>query len=91
MALALDRYCVTLIDPAVGDALGTTLEWNRPGEFTVVTDIIGGGPFRSKRGSGPRAIRGTVPGGDGCRIVVGTGLHVDSRRLGELGECAGQG
>ncbi len=30
---------------AVGDALGTTLEFQRPGTFTPVEDIVGGGPF----------------------------------------------
>ena len=30
---------------AVGDALGTTLEFKAPGTFKPVTDLIGGGPF----------------------------------------------
>lgn len=30
---------------AVGDALGTTLEFTRPGTFTTITEIVGGGPF----------------------------------------------
>ena len=30
---------------AVGDALGTTIEFSRPGHFEPVTDMIGGGPF----------------------------------------------
>ncbi len=30
---------------AVGDALGTTVEFERPGSFEPVTDITGGGPF----------------------------------------------
>jgi len=30
---------------AVGDALGTTLEFSSPGTFEPITDMIGGGPF----------------------------------------------
>ena len=30
---------------AAGDALGTTLEFARPGTFSPLTDIVGGGPF----------------------------------------------
>ena len=30
---------------AAGDALGTTVEFKRPGTFEAVTDIVGGGPF----------------------------------------------
>ena len=45
-----DRYRGALIGLAVGDALGTTLEWARPGEFSPVTDITGDGPFRLKPG-----------------------------------------
>lgn len=35
---------------AVGDALGTTLEFQKPGSFTPITDIIGGGPFNLRPG-----------------------------------------
>lgn len=35
---------------AVGDALGTTVEFMRPGRFAPVTDIVGGGPFSLKPG-----------------------------------------
>ncbi|MBX3142090.1 MAG: ADP-ribosylglycohydrolase family protein [Trueperaceae bacterium] len=34
-----------LIGLAVGDALGTTVEFTSPGSFEPVTDIVGGGPF----------------------------------------------
>lgn len=34
-----------LIGLAVGDALGATLEFKRPGSFDPITDIVGGGPF----------------------------------------------
>ena len=34
-----------LVGLAVGDALGTTLEFKRPGSFEPITDMVGGGPF----------------------------------------------
>ncbi|MBX3397295.1 MAG: ADP-ribosylglycohydrolase family protein [Gemmataceae bacterium] len=34
-----------LLGLAAGDALGTTLEFRRPGTFTPIDDMIGGGPF----------------------------------------------
>ena len=45
-----DRYRGALLDLAVGDALGATLEFSRPGTFTPLTDMIGGGPFRLRAG-----------------------------------------
>jgi ADP-ribosylglycohydrolase len=33
-----DRYRGSLLGLAVGDALGTTLEFERPGSFTPITD-----------------------------------------------------
>jgi ADP-ribosyl-[dinitrogen reductase] hydrolase len=35
---------------AVGDALGTTLEFKTPGSFEPIDDMIGGGPFRLEPG-----------------------------------------
>ncbi len=35
---------------AVGDAVGTTLEFKPPGTFTPIADMVGGGPFRLKPG-----------------------------------------
>ena len=35
-----------LLGLAVGDALGTTVEFAKPGTFDPVTDSVGGGPFR---------------------------------------------
>ncbi|RMG56347.1 MAG: ADP-ribosylglycohydrolase family protein, partial [Bacteroidetes bacterium] len=40
-----DRARGALLGLATGDALGTTLEFTRPGSFTPLTDITGGGPF----------------------------------------------
>jgi len=41
----LDRYRGCLLGLAAGDALGTTLEFEQPGSFEPLTDMIGGGPF----------------------------------------------
>ena len=35
---------------AVGDAVGTTLEFRTPGSFEPITDMIGKGPFNLKKG-----------------------------------------
>lgn len=45
MSSTLDRFRGALLGLAVGDALGTTLEFRRPGSFQPITDMIGGGPF----------------------------------------------
>jgi len=41
----LDRSKGALLGLAVGDALGTTLEFRERGTFTPITDMVGGGPF----------------------------------------------
>ncbi len=41
----LDRAAGALVGLAVGDALGTTVEFQRPGRFEPLTEIVGGGPF----------------------------------------------
>jgi ADP-ribosyl-[dinitrogen reductase] hydrolase len=46
----LSRYRGCLLGLAVGDALGTALEFSPPGTFTPLADLIGGGPFHLKRG-----------------------------------------
>ena len=46
----IDRYLGSLQGLAVGDALGTTLEFAEPGTFTPVTDMIRGGPFSLRPG-----------------------------------------
>jgi ADP-ribosylglycohydrolase len=46
----IDRYRGCLLGLAVGDALGTTLEFSSPGSFQPLTDMIGGGPFRLNPG-----------------------------------------
>ena len=40
-----DRYRGSLLGLATGDAIGTTLEFTRPGSFDPIDDMIGGGPF----------------------------------------------
>ena len=45
-----DRYRGCLLGLAVGDALGTTLEFKPPGTFTPLTDMVGGGPFNLQPG-----------------------------------------
>lgn len=44
------RYQGALIGLAVGDAVGTTLEFKARGSFTPITDMQGGGPFRLQAG-----------------------------------------
>ena len=44
------RYKGCLVGLAVGDAVGTTVEFQSPGSFPIVTDMIGGGPFRLEPG-----------------------------------------
>ena len=39
-----DRFRGALVGLAVGDALGTTLEFRRPGTFEPISDMTGGGP-----------------------------------------------
>ena len=46
----LDRYVGSLVGLAVGDAVGTAIEFMRPGTFQPVTDMIGGGVLRLKAG-----------------------------------------
>jgi ADP-ribosylglycohydrolase len=46
----LDRYKGALLGLAAGDALGTTVEFNRRGTFPPMETILGGGPFRLAAG-----------------------------------------
>jgi ADP-ribosylglycohydrolase len=48
--LTLSRYRGCLLGLAAGDALGTTVEFESPGTFAPLTDIVGGGPFHLKPG-----------------------------------------
>ena len=42
---ARPRFRGCLLGLAVGDALGTTLEFRVPGSFELIDDMVGGGPF----------------------------------------------
>ena len=46
----LDRFRGCLLGLEVGDALGTTLEFKKPGSFQPIDDMVGGGPFGLKAG-----------------------------------------
>lgn len=46
----LNRYLGSLVGLAIGDALGTTLEFKSPGLFEPIDDMVGGGPFRLNPG-----------------------------------------
>ncbi len=46
----LDRARGALVGLAVGDAVGTTLEFKERGEFEPISDMVGGGPFRLQPG-----------------------------------------
>ena len=45
-----ERVLGALLGLAVGDALGTTLEFSAPGSFEEITEIVGGGPFHLQAG-----------------------------------------
>ncbi len=45
-----DRVRGALVGLAVGDALGTTVEFRPPGTFEPLTDMVGGGPFGLRPG-----------------------------------------
>ena len=44
------RYEGCLVGLAVGDAVGTTLEFKAPGTFEPLDDMVGGGPYRLQPG-----------------------------------------
>ncbi|WP_341743059.1 ADP-ribosylglycohydrolase family protein [Azonexus hydrophilus] len=45
-----DRFKGSLLGLACGDAVGTTVEFKRRGTFELVTDMVGGGPFKLNAG-----------------------------------------
>lgn len=45
-----DRAIGALVGLAAGDAIGTTLEFKPRDSYPIVTDMLGGGPFRLKPG-----------------------------------------
>ena len=46
----IERYRGSLLGLAIGDALGTTLEFKPPDTFSPINDVVGGGPFGLKAG-----------------------------------------
>ena len=46
----IERYRGAMLGLAIGDSLGTALEFKAPGSFEPVTGIIGGGPFNLSAG-----------------------------------------
>ncbi|QOI71830.1 putative ADP-ribosylglycohydrolase [Erwinia phage pEa_SNUABM_47] len=50
MSNNLDRSIGALVGLAVGDALGTTLEFHQRDTYELLTDIVGGGPFQLNAG-----------------------------------------
>ena len=46
----VDRVRGCLVGLAVGDAVGTTLEFEAPGSFEPIDDLVGGGPFGLEAG-----------------------------------------
>jgi len=45
-----DRFKGALLGLAIGDAVGTTLEFKHKGSFVPITDMTGGGPFNLSAG-----------------------------------------
>lgn len=50
VSMLQDRYLGCLAGLAVGDALGTTVEFSAPGTFQPVEDLVGGGVFQLEAG-----------------------------------------
>jgi ADP-ribosylglycohydrolase/protein-tyrosine phosphatase len=46
-----DRYHGCLLGLACGDAMGSTLQFRRPGQFTPLADLLGGGHWQLPRGA----------------------------------------
>jgi ADP-ribosylglycohydrolase len=44
------QYRGAMLGLAVGDAVGTTVEFKPPGSFTPLSDMVGGASFRLKPG-----------------------------------------
>ena len=43
-----DRAVGALVGLAVGDAVGTTLEFKPKPQYALIEDMVGGGPFRAE-------------------------------------------
>jgi ADP-ribosylglycohydrolase len=58
----LERCRGCLLGLAVGDAVGTTLEFKPPGTFHPITEMVGGGPFDLKPGQWTADTTGAIYG-----------------------------
>ena len=47
---AIERFRGCLLGLTIGDAVGTTLEFQPPGSFASISDMVGGGSFHLKPG-----------------------------------------
>ena len=81
-AAGLDESALgALLGLAAGDAVGTTLEFKRPGTFEPISDLIGGGPF------GRDLLQDVIPFVEGnFRTLEGA----DNRAIGGLSMGGGQ-
>ena len=48
--MSIDRFRGALLGLAVGDAVGTAVEFHPRGTFVPLTDMVGGGPFKLAKG-----------------------------------------
>jgi ADP-ribosyl-[dinitrogen reductase] hydrolase len=46
-----ERFLGSLVGLAIGDALAAATQYRKPGTFTPIGDLIGGGPFEMPRGA----------------------------------------
>ena len=91
-----DRYLGCLLGLAVGDAVGTSVEFMVRGSFAPVTDMTGGGPFRLAAGqwtddtSMALCLLESLLGAHGFDAVNQMGRYLNWWRFGYLsstGEC----
>lgn len=76
----VDRAVGALLGLACGDAVGTTLEFKRPGTFVPVADLVGGGPFGLRPGEWTDDTSMALCLAESLVDVGGTDLHDQLRR-----------
>ena len=82
------RYLGSLVGLAVGDALGTTLEFTEPGSFDPIDDMVGGGPFHLEPGQWTDDTSMALCLAESL-VKCGGGLAHDQRAAHELGAFVG--
>ena len=75
-----DRYLGCLLGLAVGDALGTTLEFTSPGSFDPIDDMVGGGPFGLKPLGYARDVRLLDTPDEDCELEISSVSQVDQAK-----------